>query len=160
MGVHKTTASSLCAILLVLLALPLAALTPPWDAKELTNAADLVAEGTIGAPVQCLGRVEKLPHAERFKFMVPFTVRKIVRERVKGRVKAGETFPLYFHHTVYKPGATGDQDRSHFPGEEGTYYLQRLEDGTWHQVHWSGAVLTKEGNGALPKCPPFRRSAK
>ncbi len=126
------------------------ALTPPWDEEDLKRSADLIVEGEVGSPIQCLGLIDQTKCYDRYKYLVPMKIEKIH----KGKAKKGETFPLYVYHLDYsKSHCTGDQDASHFPGERGTYYLRRLEDGALHQNHWSGMKITKEGSGSLPKCP-------
>ncbi|MBI4366780.1 MAG: hypothetical protein HY543_08185 [Deltaproteobacteria bacterium] len=124
-------------------------LTPPWEESELTARSDLVVVGEIGAPVECVGRPERLEVGRKVSYAVPLKIREVL----KGTAKLGEVVSLRFTHLFYKPGYTGDQDADHAPGEVGRYYLQRLkEEGHARVVHWSGAIVLRAGKGSLPTC--------
>ncbi|MBI4239088.1 MAG: hypothetical protein HY696_11840 [Deltaproteobacteria bacterium] len=124
------------------------ALTPPLEEAELRHAATVVAEGEVGGPLQCLGEIDTTACGPKFKYMAPFTIRKILHGKA-----IRTTGTIYFYHVFYKDGCTGDQDATHYPGERGVYYLRQVEGGGWHQVHWSGVTVTHEGHGTLPACP-------
>lgn len=125
------------------------ALTPPYEESDMNREADLIVIGEIGTPVRCLGLIDKTECYDRYKYVVPLSIQQVV----KGTAPKNRRLELYFYRYDYsKSKCTGDADALHFPGEAGTYYLKRYDDGTWHQVHWSGVKVTRQGHGPLPKC--------
>lgn len=124
------------------------ALTPPWEDSELESAADLIVEGTIGAPIRCVSPPERFANGTIGRYAVPLKIAKIE----KGKAKPGDNVVLQFMHYFYKPGYTGDQDALPMPGETAKYYLRRSTGGQVHIVHWSGVKIITPGSGTLPKC--------
>ena len=129
---------------------PVFALTPPLPEKQLEEESDLIVEGIVEEPIRCLGKVdENKCYADR-KYSVPMKVIKVK----KGKAKKGEALKITFHYYDYgKSNCVGDQTAILHSGDQGIYYLRRLEDGTFMPVHWSGAQVKIHGNGDLPKCP-------
>ncbi len=126
------------------------ALTPPWSPETLVKESDLVVEGEVGQPVICLGRIDQNKCFDTLKFSVPLKVNRVI----KGAVKKGETVKTtFFYYDYGKSDCVGDQAAVLHSGDQGTFYLKKLEDGTFSPVHWSGAQVKVHGAGSLPKCP-------
>ena len=126
------------------------ALTPPWTSEQLQEVSDLIVEGEVDKPIQCVGQVEQNKCFDKLKFKVSMKVQKVL----KGKLRQGETIPVTFYFYDYeKSNCVGDQAAILHSGDQGIYYLKKFEDGTFQPVHWSGAQVKVHGTGSLPKCP-------
>lgn len=116
-------------------------LTPPWSPKELKRGADLIVKGEVGEPVKQIS-VDKMRNADVFSYVVPLKITKVIKSKGE-KIRPGRTIELFFRYYDYKEGIVGDQWAQHSPGEKGKYYLKKMEDGRWRQVHWSGVIVSK-----------------
>lgn len=126
------------------------ALTPPLSPAQLQEEADLIVEGKVESPVKCLGVVEKNSCSDKKQYSVPMKVQKVL----KGAARAGETISIIFYYYDYsKSHCVGDQAAILHSGDEGKYFLKKNPGDNYTPFHWSGAQVSKPGEGALPACP-------
>lgn len=65
--------------ILIFLPIRVQALTPPWDEEDLRKGADLIVEGEMGSPLKCLGLVDQSKCWNKFKYVIPLTVAKVIK---------------------------------------------------------------------------------
>ncbi len=138
-------------LLLFVLIFPLSsqALTPPLPARELEEKSVLIVEAEVLEPIICRGRVSENSCSDRLKFETSLKIHRVL----KGKVDHRKTVPVtFFYYDYGKSNCTGDQAAILHVGDRGTYYLQKLEDGSYSPVHWSGVKVKTPGHEKLPPC--------
>lgn len=123
------------------------ALTPPIPSAELQKAADLIVRGEVLAVTCAPLAVEK----NNCSTVTWYTATVRVDKIQKGKIKARQ-IPVVFRNVQFTKGCVGDADHVSRVGEQATYYLRALSDGTWKPLNWSAVVATQDGKGALPRC--------